>query len=117
MREGTGNKNAKPDSWHYNHMIDPRTMSPGSIMPQYPQLADNELDLSLLPAKITALRKLGTPYPHGYESRAVADAQQQAKKIAARLKEEGIKDENMESKEMVALIAYLQRLGTDINVK
>jgi len=103
-----------PDSWHYNHMIDPRTMSPGSIMPQYPQLADNELDLSLLPAKITALRKLGTPYPEGFEERAVADAQAQAKKIAIKLKSEGIKDEGMETKEMMAIIAYLQRLGTDI---
>ena len=106
-----------PDSWHYNHMIDPRTMSPGSIMPQYPQLADNALNLSQLPAKINALRKLGTPYPEGFEDRAIADAQEQAKKIAKNLQDQGIKDEGMENKELVAIIAYLQRLGTDIKVK
>lgn len=117
MREGTGNKNAKPDSWHYNHMIDPRTMSPGSIMPQYPQLADNKLDLSDLPAKITALRKLGTPYPKDFEKKAIGDALTQAKRIANSLKEQGIKDEGMEDKEMMAIIAYLQRLGTDIIVE
>ncbi|MBK8923058.1 MAG: cytochrome-c oxidase, cbb3-type subunit I [Saprospirales bacterium] len=106
-----------PNSWHYNHMIDPRTMSPGSIMPQYPHLADNELDLSELPAKISALRRLGTPYPAGMEERAITDAQQQAKKVAGKLKEEGIKDEGMETKEIMAIIAYLQRLGTDIKVE
>jgi cytochrome c oxidase cbb3-type subunit I/II len=89
-------------------------MSPGSIMPQYPHLADDELDLSLLPAKITALRKLGTPYPEGFEDRAIADAQAQAKKIAEKLKSEGVKDDGMETKEMMAIIAYLQRIGTDI---
>lgn len=113
MREG----GKYPDSWHYNHMIDPRTMSPGSIMPQYPHLADNKLDLSLLPAKIAALRKLGTPYAHGYEDRAIADARAQAKRIAQNLTQQGIKDENMEDREIVAIIAYLQRLGTDIKVE
>ncbi len=106
-----------PDSWHYNHLIDPRTMSPGSIMPQYPHLADNELDLSLLPAKISTLRKLGTDYPKGMEERAIADAEAQAKQVAKTLKEQGIADEGMETKEMMAIIAYLQRLGTDIKVQ
>ncbi|MEY3249163.1 MAG: hypothetical protein RL742_1206 [Bacteroidota bacterium] len=116
MREGRGNKNAKPDSWHYNHMIDPRTMSPGSLMPPYPWLAEHNLDLSELPAKIKTLRALGTPYPRGYENRAVAEAQEQAKEIAANLKTEGIKAPDVDQKEITALIAYLQRLGTDIHV-
>jgi cytochrome c oxidase cbb3-type subunit I/II len=106
-----------PDRWHYDHMIDPRTMSPGSIMPQYPLLADNELDLSQLPAKIATLRALGTPYPKGFEKRAIADAEAQARQIAAKLRSEGVKEEGLEKKEIVALIAYLQRLGTDIKVK
>ncbi len=106
-----------PDRWHYDHMIDPRTMSPGSIMPQYPFLADNELDLSQLPAKIATLRALGTPYPKGFEKRAIADAEAQARQIAAKLRSEGVKEEGLEKKEIVALIAYLQRLGTDIKVK
>ena len=56
-----------PDSWHYNHMMDPTTMSPGSIMPAYPHLLEDNLDLSDLPAKINVLRKLGTPYPKDFE--------------------------------------------------
>jgi cytochrome c oxidase cbb3-type subunit I/II len=103
-----------PDSWHYNHMMDPTSMSPGSLMPAYPFLMTNSLDLSDVPAKIAALRKLGTPYPEGYEQRAVADAQEQAQKVAKNLAEQRIKADQLEQKEIVALIAYLQRLGTDI---
>jgi len=113
MREG----GKYPDSWHYNHMLDPTTMSPGSIMPAYPHMLEDALDLSDLPAKITALRKLGTPYPRDFEKYAITNAQEQAKKIAANLTSQGIKDQNMENKEIVAIIAYLQRLGTDIKVQ
>ncbi|MDX1910659.1 MAG: cytochrome-c oxidase, cbb3-type subunit I [Saprospiraceae bacterium] len=106
-----------PDSWHYNHMIDPTSMSPGSIMPAYPHLAEDQLDLRDIPAKIAALRKLGTPYPKGFEKEAIGDAKAQAQKIAKSLAEQGVKDANLEEKEMVAIIAYLQRLGTDIKVQ
>ena len=106
-----------PDSWHYNHMIDPTSMSPGSLMPAYPHLVEQALDLSDLPAKITALRKLGTPYPRDFEKYAVANAQEQAQKVAKKLAEEGVKDEGVENKEIVAIIAYLQRLGTDIKAQ
>jgi len=115
-REGTGNQNAKPDSWHYNHMIDPTSMSPGSIMPAYPDLAEQPLDLSDLPAKITALRKLGTPYPRDFEKYAISNAQEQAQTVAKNLAEQGVKEEGLADKEIVAIIAYLQRLGTDIKV-
>ena len=106
-----------PDSWHYNHMMDPTSMSPGSLMPAYPQLLETKLDLGDLPAKITALRTLGTPYPKDFEKYAVSNAQEQAQKIARSLKEQGVKDQQIEDKEIVAIIAYLQRLGTDIKVK
>lgn len=115
-REGTGNQNAKPDSWHYNHMIDPTSMSPGSIMPAYPEMAEQPLDLSDLPAKITALRKLGTPYPRDFEKYAISNAQEQAQTVAKNLLEQGVKEEGLADKEIVAIIAYLQRLGTDIKV-
>ncbi len=104
------------DSWHYNHMIEPGSMSPGSIMPAYPHLATQILDLSDMPAKIGALRTLGTPYPRNYEASAIREAQDQARKVAANLASQGVKDANMEDKEMMAIIAYLQRLGTDIKV-
>jgi cytochrome c oxidase cbb3-type subunit I/II len=103
-----------PDSWHYNHMLVPQTMSPGSIMPPYPWLIDDELNTSSTADKIKVLTMLGTPYPEGYESIAVQDLQKQASQIADRLRKDGIEDDNLEKKEIVALIAYLQRLGTDI---
>jgi cytochrome c oxidase cbb3-type subunit I/II len=112
MREG----GKYPDSWHYNHMQDPTSMSPGSIMPPYPGLLDNALDLSDLPSKIKALRTLGTPYPANFEAIATDDAKEQAKKVAKNLKDQGVKDAGLENKEIVAIIAYLQRLGTDIKI-
>ncbi|MFN0176548.1 MAG: cytochrome-c oxidase, cbb3-type subunit I [Saprospiraceae bacterium] len=113
QREGGRN----PDSWHYNHMDDPTDLSPGSIMPAYPHLLTDKLDLSDLPAKITVLRKLGTPYSKDFEKYAISNAQEQAQKIAKNLADQGVKDQNIEDKEIIAIIAYLQRLGTDIKVQ
>ncbi len=106
-----------PDSWHFNHMLEPQSISPGSIMPPYPWMIRDELSLDLLPKKINALRTLGTPYPEGYEQIAIADAQKQAERVAGRLKKDGIEMEGLEKKEIIAMIAYLQRLGTDIKPK
>jgi len=106
-----------PDSWHFNHMLEPQSISPGSIMPAYPWLICDELDLETLPRRISVLRTLGTPYPEGYEDRVFSDAEKQAKQIAARLKADGIEMAELEKKEIIAMIAYLQRLGTDIKPK
>ena len=103
-----------PDSWHYNHMLDPESMSPGSIMPPYPWLIENELDTDYIAAKIRVLQTLGTPYPEGYDEQALDDLKAQAASVAKSLRESGIQDEQLENREIVALIAYLQRLGTDI---
>ena len=101
-----------PDSWHYNHMMVPTSMSPGSIMPAYGWLASQDIDLSLTPKMINAMRTLGVPYAEGFEDQANADLQKQAAQVVANLKKDGITAG--EKSEMVALIAYLQRLGTDI---
>lgn len=101
-----------PDSWHYNHMLDPTSMSPGSIMPPYPWLFDDQIDVSSTVAKIKAMKRLGVPYPENYENIAAADMEQQAKQIAGNLNKDGISI--LPDREVVALIAYLQRLGTDI---
>ena len=101
--------------WHYLHMENPRSMSPGSLMPRYPWLLENQLDVSSLEAKISAMRTLGVPYPEGFESQANAELMQQAEIISNDLLENGIVTEP--DKEIVALIAYLQRLGTDIKTK
>jgi cytochrome c oxidase cbb3-type subunit I/II len=103
-----------PDAWHYNHMEDPRSTSPGSIMPSYPWLLTQKLETNSLSARISALRKVGVPYPQGYEQVALAELNAQAKKVTEGLKSGSIKAEP--DKEIVALIAYLQRLGTDIKV-
>ncbi|HMR44225.1 MAG TPA: cytochrome-c oxidase, cbb3-type subunit II, partial [Saprospiraceae bacterium] len=109
----------KSDAWHYNHFLEPQSMSPGSIMPAYPWLLEDELSTSLTAAKISALRKLGTPYEDGYEQIAVDDLEAQAKSIADNLVKEdkNIEREGLENKEVVAIIAYLQRLGTDIQAE
>jgi cytochrome c oxidase cbb3-type subunit I/II len=106
-----------PDSWHYNHMMDPTSMAPGSIMPPYPWLMKNDLNTGYTASKIKVLQSLGTPYPEGFADKAVDDLKIQAKKVAESLAKDKITQENLENKEIVALIAYLQRLGTDIKVK
>ncbi|MBI9063039.1 MAG: cytochrome-c oxidase, cbb3-type subunit I [Marinilabiliaceae bacterium] len=112
-REGvmTG-KIYKPDAWHYNHMLDPQQLNENSIMPKYPWLIEDEMDLVHLEGKIRAMQTLGVPYPKGYDEQALADLEAQAEKIANGLVAAGI--ETVKGKEIIALIAYLQRLGTDI---
>ena len=104
-----------PDSWHYNHMDDPRTMSPGSIMPPYTHMLDHDLDISHTEAKIRAMQTLGVPYPKGYDKIAKDDLLKQAVEIQANLKKDGV--QTSERKEIIALIAYLQRLGKDIKAE
>jgi cytochrome c oxidase cbb3-type subunit I/II len=111
-REGT-QKIRKPNSWHFNHMYEPSSISPGSIMPRYPWLFENDIDVSLTEAKIKAMQTLGVPYEQGYEKMANDDLKKQANEIVADLQKENIKA--MPEKEIIALIAYLQRLGTDIS--
>jgi cytochrome c oxidase cbb3-type subunit I/II len=104
-----------PDSWHYHHMLDPRSMSPGSIMPPYPWLMEQMVDRDDTGPKINTLRSLGVPYEEGFEDRANDDMDVQSAAIAKSLQADGIS--TPKEAEIVALIAYLQRLGTDIKAK
>ncbi|WP_276495924.1 cytochrome-c oxidase, cbb3-type subunit I [Pontibacter litorisediminis] len=104
-----------PNSWHYHHMMDPTSMSPGSIMPAYPWLFEQDIDLSTTQDKLKTLKKLGVPYEDAYIANANEELMTQANQISAQLAKEGI--EVKPEAEIVALIAYLQRLGTDIKVK
>jgi cytochrome c oxidase cbb3-type subunit I/II len=104
--------NKYPDSWHYNHMLEPGSMSPGSVMPAYPWMLDDAIDTASTPAKIRAMQKLGVPYPEGYDLRANADLMKQAEQIKGRLAADKIK--TPANREIIAMIAYLQRMGTDI---
>jgi cytochrome c oxidase cbb3-type subunit I/II len=94
-------------TWHYNHMKDPRSTSPGSIMPAYPWLYEADLDWKLLPKKIQLMTTLGVPYDFKSEDEIIDGAQAAARAIAQDL---NIGDFN---KEILPLIAYLQRLGKE----
>ena len=103
-----------PSFWHYRHMAEPTSTSAGSIMPKYQWLYSNDLDTSLTERKLQVLKSLGVPYSDSEVTGATAAAGAQAGTIAAELRQQGATGtENLEKKEIVALIAYLQRLGTD----
>jgi cytochrome c oxidase cbb3-type subunit I/II len=101
-----------PNFWHYLHMENPSSMSPGSLMPSYPWLHINDLDISTTETKINVMRSIGVPYSDGYEKVANDHLKAQAEMIAMDLQNAGAPAEP--TKEIIALIAYLQRLGTDI---
>ncbi|KXK54422.1 MAG: bifunctional cbb3-type cytochrome C oxidase subunit I/II [Chlorobi bacterium OLB5] len=101
-----------PNIWHYLHMQEPAQISPGSLMPKYDWMLENDLDISTTADKINALRSIGVPYPEGYELTANDELMKQAQEITADLNKNGAPV--TPEKEIVAMIAYLQRLGIDI---
>ncbi|MCL3781728.1 cytochrome-c oxidase, cbb3-type subunit I [Prolixibacteraceae bacterium JC049] len=107
-----GGKMYKSNAWHYNHLVDPQAINAQSIMPPYPWLAKKELDTSSTAAKIRAMIKLGVPYDKDYPEKANIDLNKQAQEIIKDLKASGVEAEKVT--DMVAIIAYLQRLGSDI---
>ena len=104
--------NKYPDSWHYNHMLEAQSMSPGSIMPSYAWMLDDPIDTASTPAKIRAMQRLGVPYAEGYDQVANTDLMKQAETIRTNLAADKIK--TPANREIIAMIAYLQRMGTDI---
>jgi cytochrome c oxidase cbb3-type subunit I/II len=105
-----------PHMWHVRHMDDPPLATPGSLMPAYPTLLDDPLDDSEIEAKMRALRMVGVPYDDGQIDGARASIAAQARAIADEIVTQQGPD-GLIDKEIVALIAYLQRLGTDIKWK
>lgn len=122
------------DNWHFNHMWDPQSTSSGSIMPAYQWLIRNEHDRSDIQKKMEAMVKLGVPYTDEDIAGAFEHMDTQAAKIQENLhsdpdfvnsyeadkkyaQENGMRFVEMKDREIVALIAYLQRLGTDIKIK
>ncbi|BBH53649.1 cytochrome-c oxidase, cbb3-type subunit I [Fluviispira sanaruensis] len=101
------------DLWHYNHMMDPTTMTPDSTMPKYDWLAKDLLNTSYTSDKLKVMAKLGVPYSAEEIENANALLNKQAEEIQKGLVSQGV---NISSQsEMIALIAYLQRLGVDGN--
>ena len=120
------------DAWHYRHFYDPQSTSPGSIMPKYTWLIENPLNKSLTEKKMRAMVTLGVPYTDEEIERAQAWMDEQGTQIENNLIEQnpdfaeaytaaknsaGEDFTEMRDREVVALIAYLQRLGTDIRIE
>ncbi len=102
----------KNSAWHYSHFMNPQKMNEQSIMPKYDWFARKGLNLELVPKKIRAMQTLGVPYPEGYDKVAVDDLKKQANEIVADLKKSNIEVKPLT--EMVAMIAYIHKLGRDI---
>jgi cytochrome c oxidase cbb3-type subunit I/II len=94
-------------------MEDPRATTPQSIMPAYPWLLRRAVDWDSLGARVKAQVSLGVAYRPDEVARATELARQQAAAIARQVVEQG-GPPGLDDKEIVALVAYLQRLGTDI---
>jgi len=123
------------DNWHFNHMWDPRSTSAGSIMPSYKWLFDNEkMDYSAIETKMEVMAKLGVPYTKEDIANAQKAIEKQALSIEKNLytdpdfrksyeesrKVAAVKGDPfipMYQREIIPMIAYLQRMGTDIKVK
>jgi cytochrome c oxidase cbb3-type subunit I/II len=104
-----------PNFWHYRHMLEPTSTTPGSLMPPYPWLYERDLDTSLTQKKLEVLRKLGVPYSEQEIAEAVVNLKAQAEVIANDLRaNKATAAADAGNKEIVALIAYMQKLGKDI---
>lgn len=100
-----------PDAWHYEHMKDPRLMSTGSVMPNYPWLLEWSYDPADIQASMKAHQRAGTPYTDEQIENAPATLKAEGEAVVERLA--GANIETTSDKEIIALIAYLQSLGTD----
>lgn len=99
-----------PDLWHFRHMMDPRSVTQNSIMPVYTWLLEQKTDFAILTKKLEVMKTLGVPYTEEQVQSAPQAASEQARQIAQGLAADAqIKD--LENREIIALIAYLQRLG------
>ncbi len=101
------------EKWHYLHMENPLSTSPGSIMPPYPWLLRQDLKTGDIRKKLEVMQKLGVPYTNEEIANADAILKAQADEIVAKLHEAGVPEADPD-KEIIALIAYLLRIGTDI---
>jgi cytochrome c oxidase cbb3-type subunit I/II len=108
-----GSSTYKTSIWHYNHFTKPKEINPQTIMPAYPWLTKNTVDLSQIPVKIRVMQMVGVPYAKDYDQKAVADYRSQAQIIVDELKASGVDIEA--DKQIVAMIAYLHKMGRDIS--
>ena len=100
-----------PDMWHLRHMLDPREITPRSIMPAYPWLATTKADYQILRKKLSVMRMLGVPYNDEQVANADIDAEKQAETIYEGLVSQDPSLKSVKDTEVIALISYLQCLG------
>jgi cytochrome c oxidase cbb3-type subunit I/II len=103
-----------PNLWHYSHLMDPRSTTPGSNMPSYAWLSDGRIDVKMGARKLALMQKLGVPYSNVQVDVADLDQKNQALSVVDDLSRQGVR--LAWDSEMVAMIAYLQRLGRDTGV-
>jgi cytochrome c oxidase cbb3-type subunit I/II len=104
-----------PNLWHYSHLMDPRSINQGSNMPSFSWLATQKINAPQAVDKLALMRKLGVPYTQAQIDGAEASQQAQGTVIATDLAAQGVTV--TWDTEVVALIAYLQRLGRDTGVR
>ncbi|HEY4243244.1 MAG TPA: cytochrome-c oxidase, cbb3-type subunit I [Kofleriaceae bacterium] len=104
----------RDELWHYRHLEDPRATSPGSVMPSYPYILSDSIPWDVIQKRVDVMIMLGVPYDPKLD--AAADAKAQAHDVAAKLEAAG-GPAHQDDREVVALIAYLQRLGRDIRLE
>jgi cbb3-type cytochrome c oxidase subunit II len=104
-----------PHLWHVRHMEDPRSTSPRSIMPPYDWMLRKRVAFDDVPSRLRALSRVGVPYTEMEIEDGAALAQKEAEAIAAEIEAQG-GPAGLADKEIVAMVAYLQRLGTDLMV-
>ncbi len=101
-----------PDLWHVRHMADPQSTTPQSIMPAYAWLETTPIDFGSVQKRVDTMAMLGVPYGEAV-LRAEQMAREQSREIAQRIAAQG-GPQGLEDKQIIALVAYLQRLGVDI---
>lgn len=119
----------RDEAWHFKHMRNPRDVFKDSIMPSYPWMITNAIDFDKVAASVRAMSRLGVPYSKKEIKNSIALAKAQAAQVAMKIvnkdqpelskftAKERKRFEALKNKEIVALIAYLRRLGTDISKK
>ncbi|MCW5767104.1 MAG: cytochrome-c oxidase, cbb3-type subunit I [Phycisphaeraceae bacterium] len=101
--------------WQVRHLEDPRQLIPQSLMPAYPHLLKQDLDFASIQARVDAMAMLGVPYAEAVrQGGAERLARAQAERIASELEVQGGYP-GLAGKKVIAMVAYLQRLGTDIH--
>jgi cytochrome c oxidase cbb3-type subunit I/II len=105
----------REEGWHWEHMRAPTATSTGSIMPAYPWLYERAADAAVAADKMRVLKKLGVPYTDAQIAAAADDYRRQAEQVVANLVAKGKADAaDARDREIVALIAYLLRLGRNL---